>query len=116
MALFRLHLEPEARIREDFDREAWPHFREIYRAAIASARTRSGLRLLFTDSLLEALVPSEELLLVTSFLFRDALKNLLQGRIVTVFLGLLVPHLGSSLGFDCHFEDQEELPLSLRKR
>jgi len=32
MALFRLRPEPEARMREDFDREAWPHFREIYRA------------------------------------------------------------------------------------
>ena len=38
MALFRLHSEPEARIREDFDREAWPHFREIYRAALRLTR------------------------------------------------------------------------------
>jgi RNA polymerase sigma-70 factor (ECF subfamily) len=39
MSLFRLHAAPAAeRAREDFDREAWPHFREIYRAAFRLVR------------------------------------------------------------------------------
>ena len=42
MSLFRLHSEPEARIREDFDREAWPPFREIYRAACRGAMGIAG--------------------------------------------------------------------------
>jgi RNA polymerase sigma-70 factor (ECF subfamily) len=39
MSLFHLHAAPAAeRVREDFDREAWPHFREIYRSAFRLAR------------------------------------------------------------------------------
>ncbi|MFI5119709.1 MAG: sigma-70 family RNA polymerase sigma factor [Thermoanaerobaculia bacterium] len=38
MVLFRLRPKPEALLREVFDREAWPHFREIYRAALRLTR------------------------------------------------------------------------------
>jgi RNA polymerase sigma-70 factor (ECF subfamily) len=38
MGLFSLRSAPVDRVREDFDREAWPHFREIYRAAFRLTR------------------------------------------------------------------------------
>jgi len=39
MSFFRPLAAPAAdRVREDFDREAWPHFQEIYRAAYRLAR------------------------------------------------------------------------------
>src|SRR5512144_1787708 len=38
MAFFSLRPAPIDRLREDFDREAWPHFREIYRAALRLTR------------------------------------------------------------------------------
>ena len=39
MSFFRPLAAPAAdRVREDFDREAWPHFREIYRAAYRLVR------------------------------------------------------------------------------
>ena len=38
MGLFSLRPAPADRVREDFDREAWPHFREIYRAALRLTR------------------------------------------------------------------------------
>lgn len=38
MRLFSLRPAPLCRIREDFDHEAWPHFREIYRAALRLTR------------------------------------------------------------------------------
>lgn len=38
MSFFRPEPAAADRVREDFDREAWPHFREIYRAAYRLAR------------------------------------------------------------------------------
>jgi RNA polymerase sigma-70 factor, ECF subfamily len=38
MGFFSLRPAPIERVREDFDREAWPHFREIYRAALRLTR------------------------------------------------------------------------------
>ncbi len=38
MAFFSLRAAPTDRFREDFDREAWPHFREICRAALRLTR------------------------------------------------------------------------------
>ena len=38
MGLFALRKVPTDRVREDFDREAWPHFREIYRASLRLTR------------------------------------------------------------------------------
>ncbi len=38
MGLFSLGTQPVDRVREDFDREAWTHFREIYRAALRLTR------------------------------------------------------------------------------
>jgi RNA polymerase sigma-70 factor (ECF subfamily) len=38
MGLFSLRSAQVDRVREDFDREAWPHFREIYRAALRLTR------------------------------------------------------------------------------
>jgi RNA polymerase sigma-70 factor, ECF subfamily len=38
MGLFALQPAPVDRVREDFDREAWPHFQEIYRAALRATR------------------------------------------------------------------------------
>lgn len=38
MGLFALRSARTDRAREDFDREAWPHFREIYRAALRQTR------------------------------------------------------------------------------
>ena len=38
MGLFALGPAPSDRVREDFDREAWPHFREIYRASVRLTR------------------------------------------------------------------------------
>lgn len=38
MGLFSLRSAPVDRVRGDFDREAWPHFREIYRAALRLTR------------------------------------------------------------------------------
>lgn len=38
MGILSFRSAPVDRVREDFDREAWPHFREIYRAALRLAR------------------------------------------------------------------------------
>jgi RNA polymerase sigma-70 factor (ECF subfamily) len=38
VGLFAHRSAPADRAREDFDREAWPHFREIYRAALRLTR------------------------------------------------------------------------------
>ena len=38
MGFFARRPAPTERVREDFDREAWPHFREIYRAALRLTR------------------------------------------------------------------------------
>src|SRR5471030_2603036 len=38
MGLFARRSAPSDEVREDFDREAWPHFREIYRAALRLTR------------------------------------------------------------------------------
>src|SRR5664279_5846244 len=54
MALFRLHSEPEARMREDFDREAWPHLRDIYRAALRLTRRPAEAEDLASEVFLQA--------------------------------------------------------------
>jgi len=55
MSLFRLQAAPAAdRVREDFDREAWPHFREIYRAAFRLARRPADAEDLSQEVFLQA--------------------------------------------------------------
>jgi len=55
MSLFRPRLpDSESRIREDFDREAWPHFREISRAALRLTRRPAEAEDLASEVFLQA--------------------------------------------------------------
>ena len=55
MSLFRPRpAEAEARLREDFDREAWPHFREIARAAHRLTRRSAEAEDLASEVYLQA--------------------------------------------------------------
>ena len=55
MSLFRLRpADAESRIREDFDREAWPHFREISRAALRLTRRPAEAEDLASEVFLQA--------------------------------------------------------------
>ncbi|MEO8055394.1 MAG: sigma-70 family RNA polymerase sigma factor [Acidobacteriota bacterium] len=55
MSLFRPRpADAESRIREDFDREAWPHFREISRAALRLTRRPAEAEDLASEVFLQA--------------------------------------------------------------
>lgn len=55
MSLFRPRpADAESRIREDFDREAWPHFREISRAALRLTRRPAEAEDLAAEVFLQA--------------------------------------------------------------
>jgi RNA polymerase sigma-70 factor (ECF subfamily) len=55
MSLFRPRpADSESRLREDFDREAWPHFREITRAALRLTRRPAEAEDLASDVFLQA--------------------------------------------------------------
>jgi RNA polymerase sigma-70 factor (ECF subfamily) len=55
MPLFRQRPpDAESRIREDFDREAWPHFREITRAALRMTRRPAEAEDLASEVFLQA--------------------------------------------------------------
>ena len=55
MSLFRSHpVDRETHLREDFDREAWPHFREITRAALRLTRRPAEAEDLAAEVFLQA--------------------------------------------------------------
>ena len=54
MGLFSLGIQPVDRVREDFDREAWTHFREIYRAALRLTRRAAEAEDLAQEVFLQA--------------------------------------------------------------
>ncbi|HTS01841.1 MAG TPA: sigma-70 family RNA polymerase sigma factor [Thermoanaerobaculia bacterium] len=55
MSFFRPRpADAESRLREDFDREAWPHFREIARAALRLARRPAEAEDLASEVFLQA--------------------------------------------------------------
>jgi RNA polymerase sigma-70 factor (ECF subfamily) len=55
MSLFRPRpADSESRLREDFDREAWPHFREITRAALRLTRRPAEAEDLASEVFLQA--------------------------------------------------------------
>ena len=55
MSLFRLRPgDSESRLREDFDREAWPHFREIARSALRLTRRPAEAEDLASEVFLQA--------------------------------------------------------------